>query len=111
MRAGRLNHKVTLQRRQAGQDAAGQPVDTWIELATRRARVEPGGGREYLERSGQSSEVTTRFTLRYDSSLAGLTPADRLVFNGSVYDIEAVINSDERNIKLTLMCVRNERRP
>lgn len=33
MRAGKLNRRVTIQRRESGYDEAGQPVDTWADAA------------------------------------------------------------------------------
>ena len=51
MQAGRLNTRVTLQRRTAGQDAAGQPIDGWADVATTWADFpRPAGPRSHPRR-------------------------------------------------------------
>ena len=39
MKAGTLNRRVTIQRRVPGQDEAGQPIDTWEDMATVWANI------------------------------------------------------------------------
>lgn len=110
MRAGKLFHKVRIERQTTAQDAAGQLLDTWTEIATRRASIEPLNGREFFTAATERAEISTRIRLRYDSALAGVKAHDRVVhINCSpnvVYDVHSIINPRERNRELVLMCER-----
>lgn len=101
MRAGQLDQRVTVERLQQGQDELGQPVTTWAPLYTVWAAVEPLSGREYIAASAALSEVTTRIRLRYRP---GITPADRVNHEGTLYGITSVIDYKSANRELVLMC-------
>ena len=107
MRAGRLRHKITIERQSATEDAHGERIDTWATLAIRWASVEPLNGKEFFASSGEQSQITTRIRLRYDSTLSDLAPPDRISFNSVIYNIESVINPNELNKDLILMCKRD----
>lgn len=99
-----MRHLVTAQRRGTGQDALGQPMQTWVGLATVRASIEPLMGKEYDQASGEHSRVSTRIRMRWQSELSDLKPADRILFENRAYDIQSVINVNERNRELLVMC-------
>lgn len=99
--AGKLRHRVTFQRLVDGQDAYGQPVQTWTDVVTVWAAVEPIRGREYFAAAQVSSEVTTRIRVRYQP---GMTPDMRVRFGARVYGIISVIDPEERHQELQLMC-------
>jgi len=110
MKAGRLRHKVTLERQSRSKDAFGEYVDVWTTLAVRRCSIEPLMGKEFYEQSGEHSRMPTRIRIRHDSSIAGLKPYDRAVDNSVspaiIYNIESVQNPRERDRELVLMCER-----
>lgn len=112
MRAGRLRHRVVIQRRTGAANAFNEPTDTWSDLATVSAGVEPISGREYFAAQTVQSEVSHRVTIRY---LAGITPKDRIVWTDTAtdvaryFDIRAVIDRDERHREMHLMCVEHAR--
>ena len=102
MQAGRLRHRVTLQRATESRDSFGQVVKTWADVATVWARVEALSGREYLEAQSLQRQVTTRMTIRWRSDVdAGL----RALWRGRVYDIESALADETGRRSLTLMCV------
>jgi SPP1 family predicted phage head-tail adaptor len=101
MRAGRLRHRVTIQQRAGTQDSYGQEDDDWNDVDTVWAAVEPLRGREFLEARREGAEVTTRIVTRYRS---GITPAMRVSYDSRTFDIVSVINVDERDSELQLMC-------
>lgn len=101
MNPGQLTERVTLQRQQTGQDELGQLYNTWTTLFTTWAAVEPLAGREYFAAGGAQSEVTTKVKLRYRP---GIKSADRLIHEGTVYNIQSVINYKSANRDLVLMC-------
>ncbi|MGE4297035.1 MAG: phage head closure protein [Desulfovibrionaceae bacterium] len=102
MRAGRLRHTVTIEHTVSTQNAYGEMVPAWEAFATRRAAVRPLAGREYFAASGEGAEVTHEIRLRY---LDGVTTAMRIVFNTRHFDIQSVINVNERGHELIIMAV------
>lgn len=101
MRAGLLRHQVTIQRQQTTRDTAGGEVTTWLPIATVYAAVEPLSGREWTTSHAMGGETSHRVRLRY---FAGLEHTDRLLFGSRVLLIEAILNTDERNAELVVMC-------
>ncbi len=101
--AGRLRHRVTLQRRTppVASDAYAQPREIWEDVATRSAEVVPLAGQEQPFGGGTSGVVTHRVTLRY---FPGLSPEWRLLFRGRVLGIEGVINTEEMGVEHVLTC-------
>lgn len=96
-----LNHRVIFERRGVAQSVTGQPLETWTTIADTWARVEPVNGREYFNASGERAKVTHKITLRYGPDLA---PRDRAIFGGRIFDIKSVMNLEESNRRLLLMC-------
>lgn len=107
MKARRLRHTVTLERRATAQDSAGQRNDVWSLIATTRASIDDTGGREGDQRSGEFAKTVTEIWLRWQAKLADLSPADRLVHGAVVYDIKSIKNPQQRNHELILVCQRN----
>lgn len=104
MQAGKLRHRVTLQSRVAGspqKKPSGAPDDSWTAFATVAASIEPLRGREFLEAQAVQAKIDVRIRIRY---LAGVTAAMRVVHDGLVYPIEAVIDPQLRHRELELMC-------
>lgn len=102
--AGKLRHRVALQELRAGSpdvSGSGMPDESWTTVATLDASAEPLSGRELFAAQEHHSEVTTRFRIRYRS---GVTAKMRLSFSGRLYDIRYVINVEERNREMLLLC-------
>jgi len=109
MRSGRLRHRVTVQRNTPTRGDAGGRVDNWADLATVWASIWPLAGKEAVQGRAENAEVTHRVQLRWQSSLADLSPRDRLIFAGRVLEIVGVVNVGERNRELELLCRETER--
>ena len=111
MRAGRLRKKVTFETRGTTKSNTGEPVNTWTDIATRSASIEPLMGKEFYSDSGEHSRHDTRIRVRWDNALDGLKPFDRVIDKRRspqvVYDIESVQNPREKNRELVLMCKRD----
>lgn len=102
MQAGKLRHRVTIQRLVTGsptQNAGGEPDASWADVATVYASIEPLRGRELLVAQQINSEVTGTIRVRYR---AGLTSADRIKFGTRYYDVLGITNPEERNRELLL---------
>lgn len=102
MKAGELRHRVRIQQLVTGRDDTGGFSETWADVATVWAAIEPIRGREYFEAQQVNAEVSHRIKCRYRS---GILPVMRAVFGVRIFRIEAVINVDERNRELQLMCI------
>lgn len=100
MKSGNLDQRITLER-QGGKDELGQPLDEWTPLGACWAAVLPLQGREYIAAQAMQSEVTTRIVIRFRP---GITPADRVVHEGRVYNITSVIDTRSQHDRLELMC-------
>lgn len=73
MDIGRLDKRITIQRRSATKDDYGQQLDAWSEVATVWAnvkpKVKPSGGREELRAMAIEPELTYTVVVRYTASL------------------------------------------
>lgn len=102
MNPGKLRHRITLQEYREILDQYGTPIDQgWQDVATVWASVEPIQGREYIQLQNTQSELTTRIRIRYRS---GVKPAMQVLYGTRVFDIQSVIDPEERHIELQLLC-------
>lgn len=101
MRAGRLRNRITIQEKTVTQNTYGEEVIVWSDVDTVWGSIEPMRGREFVEFQREGAEVTTRIVIRH---LSGVVPEMRATEGSHVYDILSVINRDERDIQMELMC-------
>jgi SPP1 family predicted phage head-tail adaptor len=101
VKIGKLRHRITIEQVTETQDIDGSVIETWTTFATAQASIEPVSGREYFAAQSTQAEVTHRIRLRY---LSGVTPKMRVNYNSRIFDILSVININERNRELQLMC-------
>ena len=99
--AHRLRHRITIEQKTAGEDAWGQPVETWETVAIVPAEVWPMSGREYIAAQAEQAGVTTKITIRYQ---AGIEPDMRALHDGNTYNIRAVLPDPTARRHITLMC-------
>lgn len=98
----RLLHTIALEQRPATTDTFGEQTLTWSTFASGiPANIMPISGRELLASGAIASEITHRVVMRY---IAGVVPGMRVNSAGRYFTIKAVLNEEERNQKLTLMC-------
>lgn len=105
MRAGRLRHLITVQERVEVLDSnTGEVSSVWIDAATVWGAVEPMTGKEYLQAGSLQSEKTVAIRVR------GMTVTEkhRVTANGKQYDIRAVLDRNDQNRELTLMCTQRD---
>lgn len=93
MRAGTLDRQITIEASAVVQDAYGDPVESWMLLATVWAQVLPLRGSERFQAQQIDAELTTRFRIRYRDDV---TPLMRVAHDGDRYEIEAVIEIGRR---------------
>src|SRR5262245_863768 len=104
MRYGRLDRKVTIQRKSITVDLSGQATETWADLAANRwASVNPVSGDERFSTPEIGANQQVEFQVRWSSAIADLSPLDRIIYppvpvtspetptpDTSVFDIAAV---------------------
>jgi head-tail adaptor len=85
---GRMRHRVTIQTRTPGQDALGQPIDTWVNVKTVWAAIRPINAREFYSASGERGEIK-----------------DRIIKGSRVFDIAPPVDVDERRRFLLIRAI------
>ena len=96
-----MNRRATIQQRSTGKDTFGQQSMTWTDYLPVWAYIEPMTGRELIAAQAQQSEVTHQVVIRYR---AGITAAMRLVYEGRIFDILSVVDTDTQHRRLVLQC-------
>ena len=94
MRAGQLDRQVELQAKTVSQDDHGEEIETWTGIATIWAGRKDLRGKEFFAAKQLSAEIACRWHVRYRNDI---TPdASRLVYEGNIYDVLAVIELGRR---------------
>lgn len=104
MSSADYRRRVTLQQKGQMVDPDGFPSnDAWVDVATVWAAVEPQTLRahEFVGAAANVVEKIVRVRIRYRP---GVTESMRVVYNGRVFRIEAVVDEEERHRELQLYC-------
>lgn len=103
MEAGRLRHRLTLQKRVETQDqTTGHITHSWANVRSLWGEIVPLSAREYVAAQTLQSEIVCRITIRYCTDI---TTKMRLVHNGRMYNIEGVLADDKSGREyITLPC-------
>lgn len=105
--AGRLRHRVTIERANETQDGLGQAVSTWVAFAQRvPALVEELSGRELWNAQQIQADLTMSVSLRW---LDGVKSKMRLIWHDKAGDRTLSIevpprNPDGRKRDMVLLC-------
>lgn len=102
MEAGKLRHRITIQQRSSTQDSYGQPLVAWTDVATVWCAIDPLSGRELLAAEAVQSEITHKVVMRYRS---GINAKMRVLYGSRIFDIQNVLDENERHRTLTLLCL------
>jgi SPP1 family predicted phage head-tail adaptor len=109
MRAGNLRHKVIRQQlvpADPDRNTIGELLETWSNVGEHRVHVSPitQGTREQYVAGELRDIVSHQVQMRY---AIGVTPKQRLLFNGRILSIEAAIDKGERHFEMLLLCSEN----
>lgn len=102
-RRNQLRTVVVVQRATKA-STAGEPIDTWGTLCTRRARQVTSGGTESEWADRTDARASVILELRWDSVTSTITPADRVLIDGRRLEIEAAEDVDGRRRTMRLTC-------
>lgn len=84
MRAGKLDRTITIQRAVETVAPSGDAVPEWSNIATGPAEVLHRTSTEFTAAFGEAGKDAIGFRIRY---LAGLTLADRVLFDGQAFNL------------------------
>ncbi len=102
MRAGRLRHRVQIQRATETRASDGGTVQTWRAIGTVWADVRPLTGREQELAGRTASVVSHRVEVRYRD---GVDTRCRVVWGDRTFGVVAARNEDERGRALVMDCL------
>lgn len=98
--AGSLNRRITIQGPGPTRDSAGQPVGGWVDVATVWADVRQQSGLQAIKAGAPTGSLSASIRIRWR---AGVTDRMRVLYDGQVYRIAAVIR-DPRRVFIDLVC-------
>lgn len=103
MDAGKLRHRITIQRPARSQNPeTGAITQTWEDVAPVWASVEPLSAREFIAAQSTQSRVTARIVIRYRDDIDA---SMRILHKGKIYNIEGVLPDNQSGREwLTLPC-------
>lgn len=102
--AGSLNRQVTIERRVAGEDAAGQPVESWEPVATVYANIAGQTGLGAArDMQGDIATSIARYSIRIRYR-EGLDSGMRVVASGQVFDVKQVRMDFAGRVWTDLVC-------
>lgn len=103
MEAGRLKHRIKVQKKVNNQDADGNLVENFENVAEIWAEIKDVSAREYLASSSMQTKITTKIVVRYASYLE--QDNLRILYKNRIYRVEGALNDPKmENIYLTLLC-------
>ena len=104
MQAGKLNERAIIQQTGSGQDALGQPEQTWSAVCNVWANVRHLSGAESIRAGADSSTVKASIRIRYRTDIdAGM----RVLVGSTNYNIVAILPAEQK-AHLDLVCERIE---
>jgi len=101
VKIGKLRHRITIQEKVTVPDGYGGVTSTWKDVATVWSSVEPLKGRELYAAQQVKAELSHRVRIRY---MSGIKPEMRIAFDNRTFEIEAIIDPEERHESLELLC-------
>ena len=100
MNVGKMRHRITFQKQSEKKDALGGYEDEWTDVVTTWAQITPVSGKEYFTQMRETT-VSHKIYCRYRP---GITPQMRIRYGKRLFRIISVLNWEERNEGLTIMC-------
>jgi SPP1 family predicted phage head-tail adaptor len=103
--AGQLKHRVRIQQPRAARDPLGAPIQSWIDVATVWADIQPLTGREAVIASRIASEIGHQITVRYQPVFDDpkQVASMRALYGDRVFAIHAALNDDEEDVAMVLL--------
>lgn len=100
--AGRLSKHIEIWRYESEINEAGSDVNRLKKIKTVYGEIRPVRGSEYTEYYKEMHRLSVKITVRYYKDLR---PTDILIYHGRQYRIQSIINPEEKNNILEVMCI------
>ncbi len=100
---GEYRHKIIIQGKTKTQNDYGEEIEDWKDILLARVGIYPISGREFFAAETVNSEVTHKVNMRFTPSTQ-IKPEMRIKFGARIFNIISVINFQERNTELQLLC-------
>lgn len=105
LEAGKLRHRIQIVAPSGGQDSfGGTPSTGWNVVKTAWAAIEGVSAKDGLAAGQFISTSTHKITVRYDTTIS-INASQNIWFKNRVFQIQGVVNPDERNKLLFIYCV------
>jgi SPP1 family predicted phage head-tail adaptor len=101
LRPSDLRHRVRIEQGIVTSDGAGGRSVTWALFEETWAWIAPLTGEEKFLAEQLEDKITHTIRMRFRD---GITPSMRITFEDRVFNIRAVLNPEERDWVLTLLC-------
>jgi len=98
---GRAKHPIEIQQKISTPDGSGSSIESWIGFGADRAEILPISAAERIRAHEIETEITHLLTIRYRS---GITDKMKIVFRDRTFNIKSIIDVEEANVKLQLLC-------
>ena len=95
-----FKHRITFLKETITVDELMQENVEMVEVATVWCMIKTVSGREYFSAASTQNENTYRFIIRYKN---GLTPDMQIKFKERLFNIESILNDDEKDKTLTII--------
>jgi len=99
MKAGKLRHRITIQKATEAPNEYGEMVQTWGTFATVSAAYYPLKGMELVAAQTINPRVSGDWVIRY---LKGITPKMRILFESRIFLIDGITDTEERHIEMRI---------
>lgn len=106
MRAGELRHLISIRAPSYAQNSLKDSVVTYAEVLKCWSSIEPLSGREYWKAARVQAETTHVIKIRYTS--VAIDTTNIIVFGNRAFEIESILNTDERNREIVMSCKEKE---
>lgn len=101
MNIGQMNKRITIQTVTTTQDSYGSQSESWADTVTVWGAIWPLSGKEIVNAGQVEADFNVRIRIRYRSSV---TVKNRIKYGSRYFNIKEVINLNEKNQWLELMC-------
>jgi SPP1 family predicted phage head-tail adaptor len=101
VRAGTLTDWITIQDRQDAQDAAGEPIAAWVDVATCKADVRYLRGLEAIRSDAPVSIVKASVRIRRGTVV---TAAMRVMHGATILNVQAALPGGDHHEYVDLVC-------
>ncbi|HHY72699.1 MAG TPA: phage head closure protein [Bacillus bacterium] len=99
--SGEFRHRIIFQKLDETENTMGDVVSEWVEYKKAWAKIVTVKGREFFAAAAVQNENTVRFIIRYAEEIH---TDMRIIYNNRTFEIISVLNDDELNKTLTIMC-------